>query len=444
MKPLTLNVDQTYFNAVYLPFISDETPLQIFFGGASSGKSVFVATRMGLDLLRGYRNYLVVRNTAATLRGSAFAEAMRAIRGLGISSEFHPNESNLELTCTRTGCMAFFRGLDDVEKIKSITPKIGSITDIWEEEATEISEPSHNQLLLRMRGMADVIKRCTQSFNPIDIKHWIRRRYMADFGDDDKIIHDAKRLVLRTTYLDNQFLTPDDIERIEAYRETNPYYYNVYGLGRWGVLGDSILTRWRTEDLSDFDGALKWGLDFGYSNDPAALIGVCRKAGKLYVPVTLYGKGWTNQYLAERIRPLVGRDIVRCDSAEPKSIAELRECGINAYPCRKRRYFSKLNPSKQSSVLFRIQWLQGHEIIVDSKQTDFVHELGSWQWRKDRSGDSMAEPVDKDNHGIDAMCYGLDDEIEPMGFGRIVSAQTIMQNHDENKTADDILLNEAV
>jgi len=296
-----------------------------------------------------------------------------------------------------------------------------------------------------MRGPAAVTKRCTLSFNPIDIRHWIRRRYMADFADNAKLIREPGRVVLRTTYLDNRFLTPDDVARIEAYKIDNPYYYSVYGLGMWGVLGDSIFSNWHTEDLSQFDGELKWGIDFGYSNDPAALVGVCRKNGKLYIPVALFGKGWTNQYLAERVAPIVGKGIVRCDNAEPKSIAELRAAGISAYPCRKHRYFAKYNPSRQSSLLYRIQWTQGHEIIVDARLNDMIRELGAYQWRKDKDGASIAEPVDRDDHGISALWYALDADMEPAMHGTIMSANSLLvQTEAESKEADGILLKEAV
>lgn len=131
-------------------------------------------------------------------------------------------------------------GLDDVQKIKSITPKKGVITDIWIEEATECDENDIKELTKRLRGITKGIKkRITLTFNPILRSHWIFKKYFGNFGDDDKEYRDENLLIQKTTYKDNRFLEQDDIDDLED--ETDEYFYQVYTLGNWGVLWRSYI-----------------------------------------------------------------------------------------------------------------------------------------------------------------------------------------------------------
>ncbi|NLX83229.1 MAG: PBSX family phage terminase large subunit, partial [Clostridiales bacterium] len=138
---------------------------QIFYGGAGSGKSVFLAARTVLDALTG-RNTLIVRKVARTLRASCFAEAQKCIARFSLSDFFRINKTEMSITCVRNGAQLLFLGLDDVEKIKSITPLSGALTDIWVEEATETAYHDIKQLEKRLRGASAHTKRLTLSFNP--------------------------------------------------------------------------------------------------------------------------------------------------------------------------------------------------------------------------------------------------------------------------------------
>lgn len=403
-RTVTLDVSPKVFNPVYLPYLEDTTPTQIFFGGSSSGKSYFLAQRAVLDVAKGGRNYLVTRKVAKTIRTSVFNEIKKAISFFQLTQFFKVNESDLVITC-QNGYQILFAGLDDVEKVKSITPAIGVITDIWEEEATEDDYDDHKQLDKRLRGMAKVKKRHIKSFNPIIQEHWIHKEFFKGWTDGSKTYKDNRLSILHTTYRDNKFLTQDDVERLEA--ETDPYYRDVYVLGKWGVLGAVIFKNWTVEDLSDkrktFD-ALHNGLDFGFAADPAGGIRVHydRKNMTVYVLDEIYVKGMTNDLLAVELRNMCGGEFVTCDSAEPKSIQELRNYGIRALAAKKGK----------DSINFGIQWLQKMRIVIDVKCLNFKAEIQQYKWKEDKDGNTIPVPIDKNNHLLDALRYALESEME--------------------------------
>ncbi len=406
---IELEIYDDIYNPVYIPYLELTTRTQIFYGGSSSGKSFFIAQRVVEDLLQGDRNYLIVRNTASTLQVSTFNEVCKAIRDYNVSHLFSITKQPMCITCNINQRQAIFKGLDDEEKIKSVTPLNGVITDVWVEEATECSYEAVKQLNKRLRGRSKVPKRMIISFNPIYKTHWIYQEYFSTIGwtDGQKAYQDDHLSILKTTYKDNVFLETDDIYELE--NEKNEYYRDVYTYGKWGVLGDVILTNWRVEDLSDHVGThFRNGLDFGYSSDPNAFTrnDYDRKRKKIYVLSGWDATKLTNPEIAEMIRPLIGGEVVFCDSAEPKSIKELRDHRIDAVGVKK----------GPDSLKYSIKWLQQHEIIVDAKLQTVINELTVWQWKQDKDGNSLPIPVDKDNHYIDSIRYAH--EIEYTGIRR--------------------------
>jgi phage terminase large subunit len=396
-----IELHRNVFNNVYLPHLHSTERTQILFGGASSGKSVFLAQRCVYDLLDGERNYLICRQVGRTIAKSVAQEIQKIIRDWRVSHLFTINKTDGTITCNRNHKQAVFVGLDDVEKLKSITPQDGVFTDVWVEEATEVEENSIRQLLKRQRGGSeDTPKRLTLSFNPIMQSHWIYQRYFSKIGwaDGQTEHRDKDTLILKTTYKDNRFLTAEDIAGLEA--ETDTYYYEVYTLGNWGVLGDVIFTNWRVEDLSGKHDQFtnhRTGLDFGFSSDPAALwVAHYDKPKKtIYVYDELYERGLTNDVLASILVEKIGQQYVTCDSAEPKSIKELQNAGVYALGARKGK----------DSVNFGIQWLQQQTIIFDKGCVNAIAEFSTAHWKKDKDGNSLRVPSDKNNHLIDAARY---------------------------------------
>ena len=175
---MTIKARRKYVNYAYYDYLDDDTRTQIFFGGASSGKSYFIAQRIVADTVRG-RNTLVLRNVARTLRGSCWNEIVKAISKVPYKQWFSISKTEMIITATNNGAQILFAGLDDVEKNQVHTPANGVLTDIWIEEATETSYDDLKQLEKRLRGESRHPKRITLSFNPIYREHWLFREFFG-------------------------------------------------------------------------------------------------------------------------------------------------------------------------------------------------------------------------------------------------------------------------
>lgn len=227
---VNIKISKKVFNDVYLPYLENEDRYLLFYGGGSSGKSYFIAQRYIFKLLHPTRcNLLVVRQTGDTNRKSTFPLLKQVLSNWNLSKHFKINESDMRIKCLLTKNEVAFAGLDDVEKIKSITFENGELTDIWVEEATETQEADINQLKVRLRGGKSK-KQMVLSFNPINIQHWIKKHFI-----DSKLA-----TVCFSTYKDNKFLTDDDKKALEDLKYTDEYTYNVYCLGQWGILGKTV------------------------------------------------------------------------------------------------------------------------------------------------------------------------------------------------------------
>lgn len=249
---MEINIPKRAFNEAYLPVLTDEEHRYlVLYGGAGSGKSVFAVQRFLIRLLeKDLCNLLVVRAVAATNRDSTYALFRQVIGKWGLGRLFKCTDSDLRITCLN-GNSVIFKGLDDAEKLKSVTFKKGELTDVWIEEASEISEEDFNQLDVRLRGKG-THKQIVLTFNPISALHWLKKRFF------DR--RDPRALVLKTTYRDNRFLDRDYMATLEGYRETDPYYYSVYCLGEWGVLGQTIFDAQKvTERLAELPHEVKKG-----------------------------------------------------------------------------------------------------------------------------------------------------------------------------------------
>lgn len=227
---VNIRISKKVFNEIYLPYLDDDSRYLVFFGGGSSGKSYFIGERWIYRIVQPVRhNLLVVRNTGDTNRKSTFPLLKQVISNWNLGEYFKINESDMRIICLLTGNEVAFAGLDDVEKIKSITFASGELTDIWVEEATECQEADINQLKVRLRGGKSK-KQMVLSFNPINIQHWIKRHF----------IDSGLATVCFSTYKDNRFLTDDDRKALEDLKYSDEYTYNVYCLGKWGILGKTV------------------------------------------------------------------------------------------------------------------------------------------------------------------------------------------------------------
>lgn len=227
---VNVKISKKVFNDIYLPYLENRDRYLVFYGGGSSGKSFFIAQRYIYKLIHPQRcNLLVTRQTGDTNRKSTFPLLKQVIKSWKLSGYFKINESDMRIRCLLTGNEVAFAGLDDVEKIKSITFENGELTDIWVEEATECLEADINQLKVRLRGGRSK-KQMVLSFNPINIQHWIKRHF----------IDSGLATVCFSTCKDNKFLTAEDRKALEDLKYSDEYTYEVYCLGHWGILGKTV------------------------------------------------------------------------------------------------------------------------------------------------------------------------------------------------------------
>lgn len=257
---VAIHLPRQVFTPKFYPLLREEDHRYlVLYGGAGSGKSVFAAQRFLYRLLsRPLCNLLVVRAVAATHRDSTYALFRQIMAQWGVSQLFTCRETDLRVTC-KNGNMAVFKGLDDREKLKSITFPKGELTDIWVEEASQISQADFNQLDVRLRGRT-APKQMVLTFNPISAQHWLKSRFFDQ--------PDPRALVVKSTYRDNPFLDEAYRQTLESYRDTDPYYYAVYCLGEWGVLGQSIFDGKRlTQRLGELPSPVRQG-DFTWQEPP--------------------------------------------------------------------------------------------------------------------------------------------------------------------------------
>lgn len=224
-------------NDTFIPLFFDRHRYLVLMGGGGSGKSIFAGNKIieRCSNEAGHR-WLVCRKVAKTLRESCFNQLVGQLNDQMPERVDKINRGDMRIIF-RNGSEIIFAGLDDVEKLKSIY----DITGIWIEEASEITEADFNQLDIRLRGKTICYQQIIITFNPISILHWLKRRF---FDCENLPAKDrAKIRTHRSTYKDNRFLPQENIDVLEAFKYTDPYYYSVYCLGEWGVLGKSVFDK---------------------------------------------------------------------------------------------------------------------------------------------------------------------------------------------------------
>lgn len=377
-------------------------------GSRASKKS----TTTALNIIKRMMEYpdantLVVRKVFRTLKDSCFTQLKWAIHRLGVDAHWEVKESPLEMTYRPTGQKIYFRGLDDPLKVTSITVEHGYLCWCWIEETYEISnEKDFDMLDESIRGAippeTGLFKQITLTFNPWNEHHWLKARFF------DR--PDPQVLALTTNYLCNEWLDAADLLVFETMKKNNPRRYRVAGLGDWGIVDGLIFENWEerafsVEEIRKVPGIKSaFGLDFGYTNDPAALFcGLVDKATKtIWVFDEIYKTGMSNENIADAVkRAGYAKERIRADCAEPKSIDRLYTLGlIHIRESRKGR----------DSVNNGIDYLQDYHIIIHPKCVNFITEISNYTWDTDtKTGKRLNIPIDDFNHLMDAMRYALED-----------------------------------
>lgn len=350
------------------------------------------------------RNLVCIRKSDITNRDSTYAELTGAIYrmfGDRYGRYWKINASPLSLECLVNGNQIIFRGVNDErqrEKLKSITFKRGKLTDVWIEEATEITQQDFEIIDDRLRGALPEGQfyqiRCT--FNPVSSQHWIKRVFF-DIQDPNVLTH-------HSTYLHNRFIDDAYRQRMERRKLVDPDGYRIYGLGEWGEVGGLILTNYVIEDFDRsperFDYMVN-AQDFGFNH--ANCIGeVGFRDGELYLCQELYvfGKD-TDEIIQLAEGRFQKRLTMYCDSAEPDRIRMWKKAGYRAVPVRK----------EPGSVHAQIDHLKQHKIHIHPSCVNTIKEIQQWKWRRDeKSGQYLDEPVNFFDDAMAMLRYSIEQE----------------------------------
>ncbi len=395
---MKIKIHKNIFNEIYYPHLLDYSKrYEVYYGGAGSGKSVFVAQKLVIKALRDSRKILVLRKVNRTTKASTFQLLLDTLSQFGILDACSVNKTDFTIGLPN-GSQFLCSGLDDTEKIKSIV----GLTDAWLEEATEFSADDFSQVDLRIRDPKAQGQQLILSFNPVSKANWAYLWFFAPNDDFEALRADTE--IIKSNYMDNRFLPQPYIDALLRMKNTNPVYYTIYALGEFGSLDKLVYNNWQEMDFdyTNIHGSLLCGCDFGYTNDPTAFVAsyLVPNEDRIYVFQEWGGTGYLNNQIAKHITEMgFNKSIIICDSAEQKSIDELKVAGLR-----------NVRPSVKGkgSILQGIQKLQQYELIIHPSCRNIKEELQNYSWVKDKqTNEYINEPVDKWNHYLDALRYSL-------------------------------------
>lgn len=403
-----MSKNQIQINDVYRQLLGPDGTLRKdvryfeVYGGRRSGKSHDVVQILGLTAMIESGHFIpCTRKVADTLRDSVFAELRGFFEGHNIPHRL--NMTNQEIILPNRSRFRCF-GLNDPERMKSLA----NATIIWNEEANEDDESDFDSLDAGL-SPSKYPGRMVLTHNPVPqipgSMHWIQKRFLQVEHELSKARVDPKTnaLVLRTWYKDNAFCPPEVKRVLEGYKETNPEKYKLWALGEFTTVEGAVFTNWDivkdipTEIVHDSIGI---GLDFGFSNDPSAAVRVWIRGRELWAKQLVYKLGLHNDALyKELVDAGVGQfEEVTGDSARPDIISDLYRLGLlGIKPVKKRANYKE-------DVATR---LQGYTIHLIEGDTDFIREISTYSWARDKNGKQLPKLQDGEDHLIDALIMRL-------------------------------------
>ena len=362
--------------------------LRIVQGGTSSSKTFTILPFLIQYAIQKPKSEIsVVSESIPHLKRGALKDFLKIMDWTGNLNYNNFNKSNLTYKFSNGSYIEFFSA-DQPDKLRGARRDI-----LFINECNNVEFESYQQLAIRTKKFIYL------DYNPTN-EFWVHTELIGSDIADFTIL----------TYLDNEALEPSIIKEIERAREkalTSSYWDNwwkVYGLGQVGSLDGVIFNNWKTIDtIPDEARLIGYGLDFGYTNDPTAIIEIYKYNDQRILNEICYQKELSNSQISKYITTKLP---CYCDSAEPKSIAELRNFGINAFPVTK----------GADSINYGIQVIQDNEYLVTQKSLNLINEFRKYAWDKDkRTGAKLNKPIDNYNHAIDAFRYH---EMETIGMGR--------------------------
>ena len=384
-------------------------------GGRGSGKSSDIAILLTILIKAFPVNAVCIRKTDNTLEQSVYEQLKWAISELGLTSEFKFNKSPLRITYVPRGNYIVFRGAQNPERIKSLKDSRFPFAIGWIEELAEFKTEDEVKTITNslLRGeLADgLFYKFFYSYNPPKRKHsWVNKKYESRFQPENTFVH-------ASTYKDNPFIAKEFIEEAEATKERSEKRY------RWEYLGEAIgsgvapfenlvFRKITDEEIARFDN-IRQGNDFGYANDPLAFVRwhYDKKKRVIYAIDEIYGVKISNRELAERIREKgYQSQMITCDSAEPKSIDELKlQLNIPLVQG------AKKGPDSRE---YGERWLDDLDaIVIDPERTpNIAREFESADYAVDRDGNPKPKLEEVNDHTIDATRYAFEDDMRQPGI----------------------------
>ena len=354
-------------------FKVDRKRIAVLQGGSRSGKT-YSALQWIVRTCTQYKGltYSIVRKTLPALKASSMRDFFEILKEANLYDESKHNKT--ENTYELNGNLIEFFSTDSPQKIRGRKRDI-----LFANEANELDLEDWRQLLLRTEGKVII------DFNPSDFEHWIY----------DQVITREDAALIITTYKDNPYLPLSLKLEIEALEQADPEYWKIFGLGQRGQLKGLVFNNWiEKTSIPEAATFLGYGLDWGFTNDPTAVVGVWKSGGELYAKELLYERGLTNYDVSDRLKTFAtNRQEFWADSAEPKSIEEVYRLGWNIKPTQKGK----------DSIITSIDVLRRYRINLIG--SNLVKEFKTYKWKVDKNEKTLNEPVDFNNHLIDALRY---------------------------------------
>ena len=396
------------FHSLYSAWKTNKYTRLVCKGGRGSAKSTNIALILVIDLMQYPVNTICFRKVGENLRKSVYEQIKWAIKFLGVEEYFEYKLSPLEIIYKERGNKFIFMGVDDPQKSKSIKEAQFPIARYWFEELAEFKNEDEVETVLNsiFRGKLEkgLIYKGFFSYNPPKMKHnWVNKKYNYSFIENNVFVH-------HSVYLDNPHISEEFIKEAEAVKAKDETKYKLVYMGE--PIGNGLVPfpnlEIREIEASEIAGLEKFrnGVDWGYGVDPLAFVrwGYDKKKGIIYALDEYYGVGLKNRNLANYILSRGYDELVMCDSAEPKSIDELKEYDISAWGAKK----------GAGSVEYGEKWLSDLEaIVIDPKRTPNIsREFEMIDYDTDREGNPLPRLCDSNNHTIDATRYAFSNDMK--------------------------------
>jgi len=375
-------------NVVFEHLLDSQKKIVVEQGGTRSGKTYNILLFIIFHYCQSHtgKTITICRKTFPALRSSVMRDFIDILKIHNKYSEANHNKSNSEYKLD--GNLIEFISVDQPQKIRGRKREY-----LFINEANELDYEDWQQLVFR------TTEKIVIDFNPSDFYHWIY----------DKVIPRDDVEFYKTTYLDNKFLDSSIIEEIERLKETDDHYWRIYGLGERGYSKATIFKYYEIDSVPEDAEFVSFGLDYGYTNDPTAMVGVWKRGYDLYIKEYIYQTMMTGRDIHQRLKDLgIQRDLIFGDSAEPRLNDELRKMGWNI----------RASVKGKDSINAGIDLLKRFKIHITKESHNAIQEFRDYKWKEDKSGKLTNQPEPKNDHLIDSTRYACYSIMSQPNFGK--------------------------